>query len=197
MKRTARARPLLALLLTVGLGAGCTTTSTGDPKPTDTGGAATGGSTTTEESPERPRDIPLDGIDPCTLIPQADYPKFYMTKSGTPKENETFKSPLCRWVGTEVGGFDLTLVTTEGIEKWLDGSRSGEVERTEPVADFPAVEVVIEDYDNGCFVGVDVAEGQYLWAEVALDNAGLPKAPEPCEYAHQFAESAMSTLVDS
>lgn len=196
MTHCARIGSLMAIVL---LAAGCTTVSSGEPRPTGTPPETSAEETSTSADPEeRPREIPLDSIDPCALIPQADYPNYYMDEPGTPGQSETYQSPQCLWAGTDVGAFGITLVVTDGMETWLDGSRVNvEAERADPVAEFPAVEILLEGDDNRCDVAVDVADGQHLLATVTIDNDSLSKLPEPCDYARQFAESAMSTLVES
>jgi hypothetical protein len=87
------------------------------------------------------------------------------------------------------------LVVTEGIEKWTDGSKSATVKEAAPVAGFPAISAYLPKDTHGCWVAVDVTAGQYLLVDVTIDTAKLSQVPERCEYAHQLAESAMSTLV--
>jgi uncharacterized protein DUF3558 len=190
-------RTICPLLLFALLTGGCTTAFAGDPKPATSGSMTTGAPDTSESVDDRPREIRLDDVDPCKLIPEADYSDYYMDEPGTPKENETFKSPSCRWAGTEVGIFDITVVVTEGIEVWLGGDRVNvNAKRIDPIEDFPSVEVEPKDDENSCHIAVDVADGQYLLASLSIDNLSLSKVPEPCDYARQFAESAMSTLVN-
>lgn len=187
-------RALLVAALLTGLAAGCTTTSTGDPRPADTTTSGDSTESTSTAPPTRPREITLDTIDPCALIPQSDYPDYYMEEPGKPKKSAK-GAPECIWTGTRVGYFSVTLVMYEGVDA-LQESRLGEAEPAEPIAEFPTYSVVLPDDENACFVAVDVAEGQYLITQVGMDNklAGLPPI---CEYTHQFAASAMSTLVKS
>lgn len=190
----------LTVLLVAGLAA-CTTTSAGEPRPTDQGSAPSSdeseSNSTSEDPPEeRPRDIPLDGMDPCTLIPQADYSDFYINAPGRPSTN-TDGQPICAWVDTEVGSFGIVLYLNEGIEVWLDGTKSDEGEHTDPIRDFPTVTSPSSLDDNVCVVAVDVADGQYLLAQVSIDNSDLSRVPPVCDFAYQFAESAMSTLGES
>lgn len=196
MTHRARIGSLLAIVL---FATGCTTVSAGEPRPTSPPSeTSTEETSTTEESEERPREIRLDDVDSCALIPQADYPDYYMDEPGTPGENATYQSPECTWTGTEVGAFGITLVVTDGIDMWLDGSRINvDAERTDPIDEFPTVKIVSKNDENACYVGVDVADGQHLLATVIVDNNDLSRVPERCEYAHQLAESAMSTLVES
>lgn len=186
-----------------GLAAGCTTTSAGAPRPTSgpsTSQSGGPGDTSAPQSskpnagPARPRELRLDGKDPCALIPQADRAKFYLERPGEPKQNKQYKSPECSY-STDVGGFFLVTVLTEGIEKWTDGSRRAKATAVALVAGFPAISLTIPEQRQGCDVAVDVAEGQYLLATVIVISSKAAQVPERCEYAHQLAESAMKTLV--
>jgi hypothetical protein len=84
---------------------------------------------------------------------------------------------------------------TEGVEKWTDGSKSAQAKQVAPVDGFPALAATLPRDQHACDVVVDVAEGQYLLASVILISSKESQVPERCEYAHQLAESAMSTLV--
>lgn len=174
----------LAVLLAV-LVAGCTQVSSGDPRP------ATSVSGSSE--PSRPRDVDLSGKDPCALVPESDLTGFDVFKPGVPKQNEEFDSPECSYSGDH-HGFWVMLVTRDGIEVWSDGSRDAEVGEIEAVDGFPAITLAGDLTPHRCDVVVDVADGQYLMTTVLPDNSEAPFA-ETCELAHEFAGSAMSTLL--
>jgi hypothetical protein len=87
------------------------------------------------------------------------------------------------------------LVVTEGIEKWTDGSTSAQAKEAAPVNGFPVIAATLPADRYGCDVAVGVAAGQYLLASVIVISGKASQVPERCEYAHQLAESAMSTLV--
>ncbi|GAB3462229.1 DUF3558 domain-containing protein [Actinophytocola sediminis] len=190
---TRRATSLVVLLL-AWLVAGCTSTSAGEPQP---GSSNTLDANSSEEtsapSPMRPRELKLDGIDPCTLLPEADYGDFYLHKPGEP--GRTKRGAIeCAWYG-EIGYMDAVLVTFEGVEARKD--RNVETTSAEPIEGFPAYIFTIRNSDTDiCFIGVDVADDQYLDVQVGLDG-DRPGVPPVCEYAHQFAASIMSTLVAS
>lgn len=172
---------------------GCGAKSAGSPRPA---GATESSEPGTSEATERPREIRLDGMDPCSLVPESDFDKYHFEKPGEVQESKTFRSPQC-FYGTNVGSFVVTLVVTEGIEVWTRGGRNADVADTEPVEGFPAIFVTNEADTQGCFVMVDVADGQYLMADAAIAPSAESKVPEKCDYAHQLAESAMRTLVAS
>jgi hypothetical protein len=180
---------LLAAVLLTGLVAGCTSVSSGDPRPA---GSATASSddTTTSAPPARPREIRLDDVDPCTLLPQSDYADFELdNKPGKPGKDKQ-GADNCLWKG-DTGYMGATLVTYEGVEAYE--GRYGQFELADPIDDFPAYTIVLPNDDNACFVVVDVADGQYAKIQVGLDFA--PTDRPTCEYAHDFATSIMSTLV--
>lgn len=195
MKRAVSALGVMAALALV---VGCTTTSAGEPRPqeTSTGGSDPSGPSGAGDLPPRPREITLDNVDPCTLIPQADESEYYIDEPGEPDENDEGNAQ-CTWIGTEVGYFGFTLDVSEGIETRLDGSYTVIGDIADPILGFGAVTYALSSDEGACFAAVDVADGQQLIATVGIDRSDLDKVPPLCEYAHQFAASAMSTLVES
>lgn len=194
MKRGALVAPAAgAAALVVALAAGCTDSSAGTPLPRESSSAAADAESSETSAPARPRELRLDGRDPCAVVPESDWPRFYIEKPGKPKVDETSKSPACFYSNT-VGYFAITLVVTEGIEAWDESKRSARRTDVAPVAGFPAIALILPIDKNSCGVAVDVAEGQYLLADVGIDPSSQSQVPELCEYAHHLAESAMKTL---
>ncbi len=185
------ARPgvLLVTIVIAGVAAGCTSVSSGDPSPA--GSATVPTSQDTTSAPQtRPREIKLDNVDPCSLLPEADYADYYLDKRGEPGKDDR-GATNCLWQG-DIGYMGVTLVTFEGIE--AQEGRLGQIEPTKPIEEFPAFTVSLPEDENSCFVSVDVADGEYLDVQVGLHS--YPKdIPPICEYAHQFATSIMSSLV--
>lgn len=151
---------------------------------------------TTPSGPARPRELRLDGRDPCALVPRADWGKFYIDTPGKSKRDETFKSAEC-FYGNRVGAFDITLVVTEGIEAWRDGKRLAQPTDVAPIHHFPTISLLRPADESQCDIAVDVAPGQYLLTTVIITLDKLSAVPERCAYAHMLAESAMNTLVAS
>jgi hypothetical protein len=181
---------LLAATLVTTLASGCTSVSTGDPRPAESAQAGGEDTTTTSTPPTRPREIPLSGVDPCTLLPQNDYADFDLDdKPGEPGKDKQ-GAANCLWQG-DIGYMSASLITYEGVQAYE--GRYGQFEPADPIDDFPAFTIVLPNDDNRCFVVVDVADGQYLKVQAGLDVA--PTDRPTCEYAHDFATSIMSTLV--
>ena len=180
-----------ALVLT-----GCTQTSAGTPMPDKTSSPSdepdtADSSISTEPSTERPREINLDGKDPC-VIPQADWPKFGIEQPGKQSDHPDFKSPDCYYSG--VG--NVTLVVTAGIDIWTEDRYNAEIDDAEPIDGFHTVTVASKVARQTCLAVVDVADGQFLMT-TASPNPNDPSKPERCDLAYQLAESAMKTLVAS
>jgi hypothetical protein len=188
---------VLAAMLPLAMLAACTGTTSGSPLPRDATTKVTSASTAPPRSsapPSRPRQIRLDGRDPCTLVPETDFAKFHIEKPGLVQQSPTFKSPRCLYT-TNVGSFAVTLVVTEGIEAWTNGTRNADLKPAKPIEGFPAITLGSKVDDQRCNVAVDVATGQYVLTDVGVIPGEEPKLPEKCEYAHQLAASAMRTLV--
>jgi uncharacterized protein DUF3558 len=165
--------------------AGCAKESAGSPRPVSA-----------IEGSERPREIRLDSVDPCSLIPESDFAKYYFEGPGRVQRSKTFRSPQC-FYGTQAGGFAITLVVTEGIEAWTGGQRNADLADAKPIQGFPAIKLSHRVDLDRCYVAVDVADGQYLLSDAGLSHAVVPNLPEKCDFAHQLAESAMKGLVAS
>lgn len=193
---TSRRWPRLAVALSAGLLlAGCTQSSAGTPLPDGTSTASIEPDTTTstEPSSERPREIDLNGKDPCA-IPQTDWPKFDIERPGKPSDHPDFHSPNCYYSGDRAGS--LTLVVTAGIEEWTTDKYNAEIEDAEPIDGFPTITVASNVDRWACLAVVDVADGQFLMTTTATDPDD-PNSPERCDLAYQLAESAMKTLAAS
>ncbi|OLF16746.1 DUF3558 domain-containing protein [Actinophytocola xanthii] len=172
--------------------AGCTSVSAGQPRPGASESPSPDEQTSTSVSapPARPRDIRLDDVDPCTLLPQADFAGYGLDKPGERSSDDNGAS-TCAWYG-DLGAMDANLVTHEGVE-----AREGrllQIGPADPIDGFPAYTGTLPGDDMVCFIAVDVADGQYLDVQVRLYS--LPAGVDSvCDYAHQFASSIMSTLV--
>lgn len=181
-----RASILVACLLAVG----CTTTATGPPA-----------TPSTPAPPPRPREVRLDGVDPCSLLtPQQ---RAGLGVEGTPRPAESYVElfrgnvPSCTMIGFRPAAFGLgvSTVTSVGIERWRQGDLAAQVQPTS-VAGFPAVIAMPTRYTTYCSVDVDVAAGQLLDVQFS-DGGGKPpiSQPELCQRAQQVAESTMITLL--
>jgi hypothetical protein len=152
----------------------------------------------TTSSP-RPRELPLDGVDPCALLTPAQRAELGLESSSVPYTNDVPKTAgrACSIRGYEPRAIavDFALVTANGIEAITGPGEVGDELTPITVAGFPAV-LARPDNPDACFVDVDVAEGQLL--DVLLGDGGRePPIPQNhlCRDAVQVAELAVRTLL--
>ena len=188
--RYRRAMRLAPLLVTAVLAAGCTTVVAGTP-------SAPPGILL----PPRPKEVRLDGVDPCSLLTAEQRASLGLTS--TPYESKSRVElvdgdvPTCTVRGS--GPFSIILgigtVTTAGIERWQDPVLQAEI-RPIRVADFPAVVAVPTNSQSYCGVEVDVAPGQLIDVQV-LDGGYSTPIPQStlCDRAEQSAGAIMQTLL--
>lgn len=148
---------------------------------------------TTPPGSPRPRELRLDGKDPCATVPQADWATFAIDRA-IPEQDPTFRSPAC-FFNSSWAAMSVVLVVTEGIEAWAPGARTAQPAPVDPVHGFPAISLVRPENATSCDIAVDVATGQYVLAGAVIDLNDLASVPERCAYAHQFAEVVLRTLL--
>ncbi len=181
---------LVLLLVACVVAAGCTTVVEGTPS------APSG-----VLLPPRPREVRLDGVDPCSLLTPEQRAELGLTSKPAYSNSyvELFRGevPTCtihssRPDATIVG---IGVVTTVGIERWQDPDLSADV-HPEAVAGFPAVVTVPTGSNAYCGVEVDVAVGQLLDVQV-LDGGDVPPVEQSdlCERAVRSAEQAVRSLL--
>jgi hypothetical protein len=190
--RYRRAVRTVLLLVTAVLAAGCTTAVEGTPS-----------AAPPAPLPARPREVRLDGVDPCSLLTPAQ--RAALGLQTAPRNStsyvELFRGSVssCTMLGfkPDAVGIGISTVTTAGIERWQDNDIAAEVQPTS-VADFPAVVAVPTRYTTYCSVEVDVATGQLLDVQFSDGGRHPPiRQDELCRRAEQVAEAAMSTLLTS
>ena len=177
------------LLVTAVLAAGCTTPVPGTP-------SAAG----PVPLPPRPREVRLDGVDPCSLLIPDQRAKLGLETA--PIRSTSYVAlfrgnvPTCTMIGFQPDaiGLGISTVTTVGVERWQENDLAVQTRETS-VAGFPAVVATPTRFSTYCSVEVDVASGQLL--DVQFSDGGR-KPPlsqnELCRRGEQAAEAAMTTL---
>jgi hypothetical protein len=199
-------RLVLAVAVVAMASAGCTTSASGLPTPAP-GGDSSNTSTPSESNgptspsvdlPPRPRDIALDGLDPCTLFTdvQRSQLKVDDVDSGvSDSQNFNGMKECTLSVQAQEPFYEYTAlaVTTEGIEEWLGGNRNVDAEPT-TVQGFPAAQFkFLGVEDEGCDIAVGVGDKQYLWLQVIPISRGF-KQDQLCQMVGQATDMAMTTL---
>jgi hypothetical protein len=182
------------VLLVVGCAAG---PPSGPPDPASTATAAP----STVVLPPRPREVRVDGVDPCSLLtPQV------RAEQGLTEEPLRGRGYTALYRGTieqcSVTGFGepavtvgLGLSTTAGVEVF-DPRNPDAVYAVIDVAGFPALTASLTRFPEFCTVAVDVAAGQVLDVQFR-DGGNQPPLPqdELCRRAQIVAESSMTQLL--
>jgi Protein of unknown function (DUF3558) len=176
--------------------AGCSTggqASPADPPPAESAAP------TTVPLPPRPRDIPIDDVDPCTLLTREQRAELRLDRPPLSGREPSLLYPgevsSCSIRGNEPAiSIRISVVTTAGIEFWTSGQAAADIRSVE-VAGFPAVVAKSQTLDDGCKVILDVAPGQLL--DVQTRSAGDPPIPEDqlCRDAERAAYLVMDTLL--
>jgi hypothetical protein len=151
--------------------------------------------------PPRPREVRLDGVDPCSLLTPEQ--RAGLGFDGTPIFTDPYtelfhgKVPTCTITGLSRSpiAVGVGVVTSVGIERWRQSDLAADV-RPAQIADFPAVVAVPTRLADYCSVEIDVATGQMLDVQFS-DGGGDPPLPqeELCQRAGEVAEVLMRSLL--
>ncbi|ALG14248.1 hypothetical protein AOZ06_51845 [Kibdelosporangium phytohabitans] len=191
---------MVALLCAVAL-TGCTDSEPGQAVAAGTGGGgqSSGGSKPSVTIPPRPKDLKLDGVDPCKLFTQEQIAQLKVKRQRTKtQDGDAFKgSPQCLMDGTEgktAFDYEIWAITSEGFEPWLSGKRNVEAKLV-TIDDFPAADYHIRGSGGAfdCATAVGVADGQQLMV-VFRPSRNAFTQDQMCAKSEQAAHFAMQTL---
>jgi hypothetical protein len=172
--------------------AGCTTVA-GQPQPA---------APSTSALPARPRDVRIDGVDPCSLLTEEQREELGLDGRPVFDNSPTNLYPGGDVPACTVRGFEpravwvgVNLVATTGIERYTAGELLVDIRPAE-VQGFPALTAVPRDFTEWCSVIVDIAPGQLIDVHFA-DGGGEPPVPQErlCDDAAVVADRALDTLL--
>ncbi|OLF09470.1 hypothetical protein BLA60_20150 [Actinophytocola xinjiangensis] len=201
-----RAFPLVAGLLTIALAAGCSDATGGTAVPNGGGGdtpssagpdPSSGGPEPTVEIPPRPKDLKVDGLEPCSVLTEAQVAQIAKDYKfdAPPVQDTAGKDKICTLEQTAepFNAIDVLLITDRGIEYWLSGQ--GNVDAWPvTVAEFPAVDYKLAGVDDEeCVTSVGVADGQQLTVEYTVLTEEVDYR-ELCQVTEKIAAMATETL---
>ena len=198
--------PMVLLGVTVAAAAaGCTETSTGDPKP---------GSSTSRTSESAGDNLPSNGApkvedpvdadeyeqDPCKALTSQQAQELNVANSERDEEHETF-GPACRWNSPESdGSLAITFFTkdSEGLSSVYKQNDNGDFAFFEEVSDiegYPAVAYDTKDSKPAtiCAVSVGLSDQLAFDARVHLSTENIGKK-DPCDTAAMVAGLVMKNL---
>jgi hypothetical protein len=188
---------ITALLIVVAALAGCTAapeqsslTTPPPPPPPST-------SASHMDFPQRPRDVPLDAVDPCAVLSPDQLTSLSLDNPPSAYLESSFgNAKACTIRSTTSGNVArLALVLVSGADVWL--SENAQVDYTvSSIEGFPAITVRTPDLHDVCNVEIDVADGQFL--DVMFRDGGNSTAVQQdhlCLGAQRVAEAAMASLL--
>jgi hypothetical protein len=147
--------------------------------------------------PQRPRAVPLNGLDPCAVLTPEQRTSLSLDNPPSAYVEKSFgDAKACTIRSTTSGNVArLALVLASGADVWL--SENAQVAYTvSSIEGFAAITVRTPDIDDVCNVEVDVAEGQFL--DVMFRDGGNSTAAQQdhlCLGAQRVAEAAMASLL--
>lgn len=193
---------VLLLLIT-----GCTEKSDGQATPDPGAGSSSqtseppttssAGASPTVEIPPRPRDISLDGLDPCTLFTDPQRAELNANDvdagiAGGEHYDGMKECVLSVDAQEPFYEYNAVAVTFEGVEVWFAGDRNADVELIS-ISGFAAAEFTFRGVqDVSCTLAIDVADGQYLMVEMMPVSEFTQD--QICQMSEQAAEMAVATL---
>jgi Protein of unknown function (DUF3558) len=151
--------------------------------------------------PARPRDLRIDGVEPCSLLTEQQRAELGLDGPSVSDRSRSIlfggdeTACLVRGFSPRAVSVGVGLVTTVGIELVADGDLDAVVSALD-VRGYPAVRAVPNRFEKFCSVFVDVAPGQLLDIQYS-DGGRTPPIPQDllCRDAEHVADAAMQTLL--
>lgn len=150
------------------------------------------------EIPAPPKELRLDGLDPCTLYTPAQRTELKVDKFRTRNaENSEYYKDMQECV-LDVSTqepfitYAALAVTNEDVSVWLTGNRNVDAKLIS-VGGYPAAQFSIMGTDTNCSIAVGVAKGQHLWVDMTPWSGDFTYE-DICNAGKQAAEMALQTL---
>lgn len=183
----------LALVLALVLISACSPGNTESPQVADSTNVAL---------PPRPRDIRINGVEPCSLLDDKQRAALGLggASYSSTKPSRLFRGdlPLCSINGMapQPVSVGIGVVTSAGIELFTTKDAFDASIRTSTIEGYPAVVMTPRHSTKFCDVIVDVATGQLLNVHYA-DGGQPPPVPQDglCKGGEAVAAAAMHTLI--
>jgi hypothetical protein len=193
-------RRLLVLLAALGVVAGCSTSVAGTPAP-EAGAASSRAGDSGLVLPPRPRELKLDGLDPCSSLTPARLAKLGLdqTVPSIPTDPAILVGKICTASAFNTKQVDVSVVfvTHPGIEYITAGPTAslGKFEQVQ-VSGFPGV-IEPQQKKDVCAVDLDTAAGQFI--NIQYQDATVPPVlsrAELCQSATSVGEEVIQSLLE-
>jgi hypothetical protein len=149
--------------------------------------------------PAPPRDLSLDGIDPCTLFTETQLADLQIndvrpndgSSAGTIYEGMS-ECTLDKDAAEPFVSYDVVAVTNVDVSFWINERRNAEAKLVS-IGGYPAAEFHIPGSKYDCAVALGVAKNQHLHVEMTPISGGIT-GDDICQGSKQAAEMALQTL---
>ena len=179
-------RNMAILLLAAALSAACSSTVDGSATP----------DSSAPPLPPRPRELRIDGIDPCSALTPAQLKTLGVAFYRTVMAGDT-RGPGCDWIHSPtepVQSYTVDINTRGGVELVFGQPQLNAT----TIAGFGAVETpgLYSSGENDCVVNIDVAPRQAVQVAYSYNGSTVPMNHEiACQKARNAAELAMQTIL--
>jgi hypothetical protein len=149
--------------------------------------------------PPRPEDLPIEMLDPCTVLSLEQRLRLGVGEGRTTPSKSVPGSLTCQWRRFPEEPQDAYLIAPDprhGAEYAL-GSTTGA--RVVIISGYGAVETQVgsSPQDAHCLLLLDVVAGQNLWVQYDYDGSTVPMTKQlACDKAKVAAEMAVRTLTE-
>ncbi|WP_187313467.1 DUF3558 domain-containing protein [Actinosynnema mirum] len=175
----------------------CSDTQGGAAVPEQQGaGTSATAPTSTSKASNRPRELKLDGLDPCKVLTADQAKQLGVPESepGDPKLGRFENVPNCYYSSLRGPSFSYTIGfnSTAGYEAWNSGGNLDVSPMA--VSGYDAVWIKFKgDTPDSCTLAVDVADGEHLYVNyMPIGEKGTQE--ELCQKATTATEMALATL---
>jgi hypothetical protein len=145
--------------------------------------------------PPRPGDVPLTGVDPCTLLSTAQQTTLGVIAGVTgPPVQLLDNSPTCNFrFADRTAEYAVAVDTVAGIQRYLDPSLA-DIIKPVSVNGFPALDITMRPPDllQGCTTAVSVANGQMFTVDLGQPAKGTTTT-QSCVRTEQVAAAVLAT----
>jgi hypothetical protein len=177
--------------------AGCSAGTGGTPYPAETAATAASQSAKAAQLPQRPADLPLQGLDLCEIFPQVRLDELKITS--LPRAAQDPDGPTCVFDadGAEpMHSYHVRAVKAD-LGEWISGARKKNSMTTEPktIGGYPALTNFRAAGDPAdCETLVGVAKGQTLAVQTFAITRGKLTQPQLCDMSAHAADLALQSL---
>ena len=186
------------VLATVAL-TGCTSMQEGQAYVVPTAESAASQSAKAAGLPQRPSELGLRGVDPCTLLTPAQLDQLKVN-SKPRQTQDSADGPSCSFdvdLTKPYYSYGVKAVTNANLDAWLTGTRrKNSMTTVAMVVDgFPALKNFRNSSDpSDCETLVGVADGQTMVVQAFPVTAGTFSQQQLCDLSTQAATLALQTL---